>query len=526
MTPQNLHWLFFLAVTLVYLALSPGSILGMGYTAENLNASSQIIVNVGSWLTRQASTTSVNWPRHGILELVFEIPFLLLSRVFFGSSAEWADRLLALEPIIATSLLCSLIFVWARRLTSSLVWGYALALAAAFGTMLWPYAYIGLETTQSLFLLAAGYLALGPERKRTWLRSFTFALTCVLAVSLKSNGIFLAPAVASLVFFYFSRDSSNVDWRSTRAWAKPLMALSVIAVLYSINAYTRSWSPAWSSGTLRTFAAFNAGGPLIVALNAISLLGSTNKGLIMYAPVVGLSLAALPQAYRIDRRVVIFAGLTLAGLLGGTSLVFFWADETWGPRYLHSSIGPLIICLACARHSLRFQFRREIPLMALTLCGVGISALGSSFYYGALHQAAIHSSRSTIEALQHDPNFNHIGFNLGLWKVWAKRGRPSEQPEHWPPAPRWWFEKPSDAPTLKTVDLRQYASPQPLLARDWSTLQSMPDQITWYIQLASLCLGISLLAGIGYLVWKDRVRPLPPARAPAAEFLATPVEMP
>src|SRR5206468_6773775 len=130
----------------------------------NLIASDQIASNIVNWITLNHVATGIDWPRHGFLELVFEVPFLLVSRLLSGSSAESADRILAIEPVLVTSLLVTLVFTWVHRITSSLVWGYCLALIAGLSTMLWPYAYIGLETTQSLFLLLSGFLALSSEK--------------------------------------------------------------------------------------------------------------------------------------------------------------------------------------------------------------------------------------------------------------------------------------------------------------------------------------------------------------------------
>lgn len=501
MKTQKLPWLFFLALTLFYLSLSPGAISGMGYTAENMNASNQIISNLGDWFELRRAATQVIWPRHGLFELIFQIPFLLLSRLFFDSSVEWADRILAVDPILMTSLLCTLIFIWVHRITASLVWSYLLALMAGLSSMLWPYAYIGLETTQSLFLLLSGYLALGSNRKRTWPGALLFAVSCGLAVSVKSNGIFLAPAVASLVYFYFHGELTGSELKRVRAWVKPLVVVSLIGALYIINAYTRTLSQTWASGASSSFRAFSVDSPLIVIFNAFSILGSLNKGLIVYSPVVLLSLATFRQACRIDPRIVIFAGLTLVGLIGGCSLIFFWSDETWGPRYLHSSIGPLIICLALTKHSVRFRYRREIPLIALALLGLAISFLGAFFYYGTLHLTAIRSSQSTLEALQYDPNFNHIRFNLKLFELWLQGNHaPEGAAEFWPPARRWWFEPPPDAPALKTVNLREVATPQPSLVRGWGIHRPMPYQIVWHVYLTCLLLGPLLLVWLGYLV--------------------------
>ena len=81
-----------------------------------------------------------------------------------------------------------------------------LTLTAAWGTMLWPYAYIGLETKQSFFLLLAGYLGLACGKVRRWPSLLLFAATCGIALSIKSTGITLWPAIAYLIYVQFWGD--------------------------------------------------------------------------------------------------------------------------------------------------------------------------------------------------------------------------------------------------------------------------------------------------------------------------------
>jgi hypothetical protein len=192
---------FFIAVTLAYLAFSPGTLEGLGYNGENLAAVNQLVTNALN-LVRHRPLTPITWTRHGGLELLFELPFALPSHLLFGASIKWLGRIMSLQPVLATAALCTLLFVWARELTNDVRWSYRLALAAAFATMLWPYAYIGLETTQSLFLCLAAYLALSGHARHTWLELLAFAFCLAAAVAVKLNGAFLFPAGAFLSWAY------------------------------------------------------------------------------------------------------------------------------------------------------------------------------------------------------------------------------------------------------------------------------------------------------------------------------------
>jgi hypothetical protein len=504
--PNRHYWLFFLAVTLFYLSLSPGTIEGMGYARENLIAADQIAANLGNLLSGRPMTP-IEWTRHGCLEPILELPFVAASRLLFGPSIKWAGRLTALQPILATAWLCALIFVWARRVSGSLVWSYALASVAAFATMLWPYAYIGMETTQSAFLLYAGYLSLGRKPRRSWAETLLFAVACALAVSVKLNGIFLLPAVGFLVWSYFQpassqegkQDGGSTGGRLTKALA---VAMVVIAI-HGANHFAKSsyWSKDASSST-GYFFHWLADNPLTMALQAFAYFGSPNKSILIHAPVVALSLAALPRAYRAHPRLAIFAVLALAGLAGGFSLIHMWAEETWGPRYLHAAIAPLVVALAATKAGVRFNWRAEAPLLALASAGLAVSFLGAFFPYPPLHVAAMRSGQSTLEALQYDLRWNHVRFNLKLLQIWA-HGRVSSniEPQPWPPALHWWFERPPDTPPEKTVDLREMASPQPMLAQGWNEQKPIPRRAYQILRL--LCLACFVF-GIGLWAWVGR----------------------
>ncbi len=506
---RRIALLFFAAVTLFYLAFTPATIEGMGYNGENLTAADQIVTNVFN-LARRQPLTPVTWTRHGGLELLFELPFVFVSRVLFGPSVKWAGRVMALQPILATSLLCALLFFWMRRLSGGWRASYALALTTAFTTLFWPYAYIGLETTQSLCLLAAAYIALGRQPRRTWPESLFFALFCICTLELKLTGLYLLPAVAYLGFCYFSVPVSEPKARRIR---QIVISVSFVVVTFGLNYYLKSiyWFQ-FPGGSIEYFINVLVDSPLAALAQAFSFFGSANKSLLLFAPVVVLSLFRLPRAYRAQPRLVIFALLVLCGLAGGYSLVTVWAEETWGPRYLHSVIAPLVICLA-ATHPLREPHGRKKLALAAAL-GLLVNLPGALVAYTGLHLAATNSSRSTLTALQYDPTFNHVRFNyrlLGLWMA-AKFGG-AKQPALWPPPQAWWFAKPADAPPDKAVDLREWATPQAVLLRGWMPTMNISPRQHLLIRLllgGSLGLSLTLFGWLNALLRRaEELEPVP-----------------
>jgi hypothetical protein len=508
MKTSKLALVFFLGITLVYLSLSPGAVFGMGYTGENVGAANQLIAVLGDWIKFEATANRVIWPRHGLFELLFELPFLLLSKLFFGDNTNWADRILSFQPILMTAAICTVIFIWVRRVTGSAAWAFVLGLVAALATMLWPYAYIGLETTQSLSLLLAAYLALGADAPKTWKRSIIFAIVSGIAIGVKSNGIFLAPAVAYLVFVYVAQPTSRFRFKIIDR-PKAVVIVAIVIALYGINAFTRSLSPTWAGGSYGLFKLIRVDSVMTLVFNMFAYLASANKGLIMYAPVVLLALVSLPKAYKKDPRVVIFSILVLGGLMSGCGLFYFYADETWGPRYLHSSVAPLVVCVALSRESIRFRLRKELPLIALTLWGFAVSFLGAFYFYGVVFSAATKSGVATIETLQHDPNWNPIRFDLLLLQTWLRGG---STPVYWTPTRHWWWQEPMEAVPFKTINLRDYTLPQPSLVRGWSQPKLGSYRYVWLSYLLCLFAGPLLLVWLGFASFaRDRL----PARTRA-----------
>jgi hypothetical protein len=247
----------------------------------------------------------------------------------------------------------------------------------------------------------------------------------------------------------------------------------------------------------------------MILFNAFSFFGSANKGLLVYTPIALLSILAIRPAFKSRPEIAVFATVTLLSLVMGCSMVIFWADETWGPRYLHSAMAPLVLLIAVNRRGVPMRARAEAPLLALALLGVFISFLGVAFSYSELHKAAMKSGQSTLENLQGDPAWNQIRFNMKLMEIRAGGGKEGvSEPVSWPPEPQWWYGRPLDTPELRTVDLRDYSEPQPLILRIPSAAQGSGERAARLVYLNFSWVGLGLLIFAGYLCLKgEEARP-------------------
>jgi hypothetical protein len=484
----------FLSFTFVYLALSPGSVMSQGYMPENLAATATVIHNLKYWLTLRTGPAQFSVPHNGIIETIVELPLLLVSRVLLGPSWKWFDRMLAVESILFTSLMCTLIFVWTRKITGSAPWGLVLALAAGFTTMLWPYAYINMETTQSFFVLLSGYLALATDRRKGWLDAAAFALSCGLAVGVKASGsLFLLPAIGFLVWTYFRGEKGSKAY-----WYKTGLVAGFVTAMWCVGAFTRpgDFNTARSGVMLQLYGV----PPIRYVLNLISLFWSTNKGLFVYCPILLAAIVCLPKCFREQRLLAVFALLTIGGMTLGAAVVWWWSDECWGPRYLHCTVAPLVMCMAAAKDQLSASRLRKAAFVVLALCGFGVSLLGVLFEYHSLHLAASRSSPSNIEQLQYDVAWNPIWFNATLLRLWLRGpDAPSGDDESWPPPAHFWAGIPENQiQYIHPINIREFAVPQTYLIRTWRNWQDTGDFAWWWISAISLALGAGGLAIVVY----------------------------
>ena len=430
---------------------------------------------------------AITLPRHGFGELAAALPFLAVARIAFGPSAEWADRVLSLQPVLSTALICTILFAWTLRLTGSPAWGAVLGLLAGFSTMLWPYAYIGLETTQSLFLLLAALIALETDGPPTWARSLLFAACGAVAVSIKTPSVFLVSRahVARVVPLRApdrARTGASPSCRASRVLVvglhrgrgvgpEHLDAHPVLA--RSVHGRAGSWRARWIS-----------------PWQVWSALLSVNKGLLVFCPIPPLAIFRLDVAFARHRRLVTFAVLVLGGQLLGTCMLIYWSDETWGPRYLHSSIAPLVLCLALAKAGLTFLL---LPRAAAPGPGrrrrLDRPAGHPLLVWECPFQAAGPTLLLTIENYQYDIDFNHIRFNAQPARVWLGEDRTAGQ-DLWPPHQKIWYAKNTPPPRFRPR--RQaagpFAVPQPALLQPGAALPRG-------VFLAALALGTAAWAG-------------------------------
>jgi hypothetical protein len=473
---RSTAWLLLLSLFLCYLALAPATTDGRGYVPEDKFAGMSLLASFNAWV-KGRPVPPVMWTRHGPVPLIFDLPFLKLGKLFITP-----DFFLSLSPILLTAAMLTIAYVWLRKLCTPGM-TLLLTLIAAFGTMLWPYAYIGLETKQSFFVFLAGYLALADGKIHTWPKLVLFAIAGALAISIKSTGLVLAPPIAYLVLVQFRK-----DWRTE--WNRALAVVLIMGAVWTVNLVGWSFFWAQAGGGARALQQWVTTSPLQIFANAIGLLGSTQKGLFIFAPVLLLTIYAIPRALRVHREMTIFALLVGVCMLMFLSLLIVSADELWGPRFFHVTIAPLLMVIGAACP--RFQWPRDVALVLLGAIGIAISFLGAFYYYGGRSQAAAATDQNTLEWLAGDSTWNEVEFDARLFQSWMK---PGNEPIPWTPSHIWAWDKPANAMHWKTLNLRDYDDPQSFLLYYWRVPLEGPDFVIF-----STC-WISMFAGPLVLAW-------------------------
>jgi hypothetical protein len=479
--------LLFLSVFALYLALSPVTAGGRGYVTEEIDSGLRMLEVFNTWVKGRPIPPMV-WSRHGPVPVFLDLPFIKLGKLVVSP-----DFMMSMSPIVLTAGLVTILYLWLRTLTSPGM-SLLLSLAAAFGTMLWPYAYIGLETKQSFFVLLAGYLGLARGKIRSWPRAILFGIAGGLAMTVKSTGIVLWPALAYLVYAQF-RGECRSRFRQASA-----VALVMGGVWLAGDLGRRFyWVPL--GGGYSHLRGWIVESPLQFFTNTIGIFGSPTKGVLVFAPLLLISLYAIPRAFRNKPEVTLFAVLATCSLLAFIALLIAPADEVWGPRYMHMIVAPLVLCIGAAWP--RFEWRSHAPMLALAAVGVAISFLGAFYYYGSRAGALYDGGQNTMEWLIGDPSWNEVRFNEREFLHWLN-GCPSTP---WTALHIWVWEPPPGAAPWKAVDLQKYCQPQSLLLREWNN-PSLDETTRTILRVcaASLVLGVvSLIALIGITARERKV---------------------
>ncbi len=324
-----------------------------------------------------------------------------------------------------TAALATLLAIWVARACGSRRRGLAIALAAVFTTPLLPYAFAEFESTQSLLLLAAAFLAIGPTKLRFPARDAAFLLAAAGVLVAKGGGLFLLPLLLWLAWCGAERSGVERRAQPRPAFTAALAILLALAVA-SVIVYQRfpvtfrlEERAAWRSAVRATL----VDSPVDWLVHIHGFLLSLNKGLLLFAP---LALFGLWRAFRgavDERRVGHFALIAATSLVLPYAALTTWSDATWGPRHLLASVAPALLALALSRTERARRGGHRRWFIAAVVLGLSVNTLGTAFQHktlAGLAPAAPQPQEAGSLALQFDPRLHQPRVNAALLGEWVR----------------------------------------------------------------------------------------------------------
>ncbi len=303
----------------------------------------------------------------GIGHPLVGVPFYIGSQVFqklFNvrlGKPETLDKAAVVVGSAVTAALCApLVFLFAWRLTGSLVGSLFAAFALAFGTSLWPYSKFGFNAPlATLCLLGATYCVwIGVRSKRSAMLTWGGIVLGYGLLTRHELGIMAIPLAGWIVM-------ESVDDRKLLTRRLALFGVPVVVgvSLWMGYNYARFGHP-FDTGLLRDpNVRFDT--PVLVGL--YGLLASPGRAWFIYCPIAAYGVVSLWLLGRQDRSTAVLFGSQVCLLLAVICRMHQWdGGESYGPRYLIPVLPFVTIPLAASFSLNRLsRFRRVLPVILM-----------------------------------------------------------------------------------------------------------------------------------------------------------------
>jgi len=303
----------------------------------------------------------------GIGHPLVGIPFYLGSQVVQQlvnvrlGKPETLDKAAVVVGSAVTAALCApLVFLFAWRITGSLVGSLFAAFALAFGTSLWPYSKFGFNAPlATLCLLGATYCVwIGVRTEHRAMLAWGGILLGYGLLTRHEMAIMAVPLAGWIAME--SIDDRKLVMSRLTVFGVPVVIGVALWMTYN---FARFGHP-FDTGLLRDpNVQFDT--PVLVGLHG--LLASPGRAWFLYCPVVAGGVAALWLLARRDRSTAMLFGSQVFLLLMLISRMHQWdGGESYGPRYLIPVLPfvtiPLATCFSLNRFS---RMRRLLPVLLM-----------------------------------------------------------------------------------------------------------------------------------------------------------------
>ena len=329
-------------------------------------------INQLLWMGQQQGTYGLDgelYCRKGMATSLLSLPLAWLGLVvpFWGMV-----QTTLLFNAVVTALTGALVCLYVNRLEYSASTSLVLSLVFGLATLAWPYAkYFFSDPLASLSLFAAAYFLLRYRDGGRTSDTLWAGISLGLAVTTRFANIIALPLFGLLLLAYIVARDKGQGIRD-----KPLspifafaLPLALTALLLGSYNYAR-YGDVFQTGYLPQ-EKFST--PWLEGISG--LLVSPGRGLFLHAPVLLVSLLAIPAFVKRHRLEAALALLVSASYVLLYGRWFFWhAGYAWGPRFLVPIVPFAVILMAPLVEKL--SGKGWLAFASLCLVSVAIQILG------------------------------------------------------------------------------------------------------------------------------------------------------
>ena len=320
------------------------------------------------------------------------LPFALLAKFFSLNSLTWI-----FYNSIAVALLCSLLYLFSRKIGVSISHSFILVLLFGLTTTSWQYSKTGTAVVwSSCFLLASIYFLYhhkNQESKKWYILS---GILMSLSVLTRYDSAIFIPFV---IAFLLINSKNNSAIKKISLFLIPIFISAGFVMLYNYFIWGSILETGYGHfGQLAMHNTFNG---------LVGLLVSPYTGLFLFAPVTILFFVAYRDFYKKERALsLLFISIFIISLLFYGTLSFWHGGHSWGPRYMFLTIPFLIITIGMSLN------RKWFLMITMTLGAVGffINMLGTLF----LSQSAVSKAHSLGEEGWFDPSHSTLLYQIQM----------------------------------------------------------------------------------------------------------------
>lgn len=442
----NIHLLaLLLTMTALFLYIATWHKTFGGYEAETANSALKFFD--GEYEIKRAGLGSV----------ILYLPFILAFKLFGLADIS----ILSIVPIIYSAITGGLLFYIVWYLTNKKSISLIVPFLIVVGTMMWPYANIGMEY-QVMFFLALLLVFLLRWKKGIGTLVWSAVIFAFLSIAKSYGPMFGLPIIFFVVCAYHNRLSFKKS-EIIKDIARVIIPAVIVYIVYIFFQWRIYGSISGVYSTQNEFQIWNWWEGFY------GVFFSIGKGLLFFNPLLILALFKWKDFLREHRETASFILVSFIFLFLMTTPFSYWTDETLGVRKLVPIIGLLHLPLLYYFHKpLLWRKIQTWLFLVLILSAFYVQVLGSSYYYGKQLGILRQANLDSLQNMRYIPQLSLIPLYHTLLSgyIWGEDKKLVYAESTWF---RWTKGKPDILLADATVDLKPYQTPDIVWLRDGST---------------------------------------------------------